>query len=66
MLIFIFSIISFIALLLFIYFESIDFLIIYTLFWILVAVLEYKEEHEELTAEDLEELYEEVNKKKPN
>lgn len=62
MLIFIFSILNFIALLLFIYFESIDFLIIYILLRVIVFVLEYEEEHRELTEEDLEELYAEIEK----
>lgn len=62
MLIFIFSILNFIALLLFIYFESIDFLIIYILLRVIVFVLEYEEEHRELTEEDLKELYAEIEK----
>ncbi len=62
MLIFILSILNFVALLLCIYFESIDFLIIYILLRVIVFVLEYEEEHRELTEEDLKELYVEIEK----
>lgn len=70
MLIFILSIISFMALLLCIYFESITLFIIYVLIFLFMSINEYEKEREDeekgLSEEDIEELYEEVNKESKN